>query len=165
MHEANTMMGNVHELEDFTQVHSFQTSLLFTMVTDIVFQASRTAGGARAAKMISAKSTGTLTQYNQSHQSNLSEPLTRVCLSESVDGVSSPGSRSPASRSSTPNREVKKVRTPKIGAEVFIPFTAVKPAVQQCIGTLTEGYWFSRVVLSAVTMLFQSTHVTEVIRT
>ncbi|KAL3986437.1 laminin, alpha 1/2 [Sarotherodon galilaeus] len=54
-------------------------------------KASRTAGGARAAKMISAKST------------------------ESVDGVSSPGSRSPASRSSTPNREVKKVavvRTP-----------------------------------------------------
>ncbi|XP_030591234.1 microtubule-associated protein tau [Archocentrus centrarchus] len=54
-------------------------------------KASRTAGGARAAKMISAKST------------------------ESVDGVNSPGSRSPASRSSTPNREVKKVavvRTP-----------------------------------------------------
>uniref|UniRef100_A0A3Q4HKC5 Microtubule-associated protein n=1 Tax=Neolamprologus brichardi TaxID=32507 RepID=A0A3Q4HKC5_NEOBR len=38
-----------------------------------------------------------------------------VCLPESVDGVNSPGSRSPASRSSTPNREVKKVavvRTP-----------------------------------------------------
>ncbi|GAA6235658.1 microtubule-associated protein tau-like, partial [Lates japonicus] len=54
-------------------------------------KASRTAGGARAAKMISAKST------------------------ESVDGVSSPGSRSPASRSSTPNRDIKKVavvRTP-----------------------------------------------------
>ncbi|XP_070779329.1 microtubule-associated protein tau [Enoplosus armatus] len=54
-------------------------------------KASRTAGGARAAKMISAKST------------------------ESVDGVNSPGSRSPASRSSTPNRDVKKVavvRTP-----------------------------------------------------
>ncbi|XP_042247778.1 microtubule-associated protein tau isoform X1 [Thunnus maccoyii] len=53
-------------------------------------KASRAAGGARASKMISAKS------------------------SESVDGVS-PGSRSPASRSSTPNREVKKVavvRTP-----------------------------------------------------
>nr|XP_046270458.1 LOW QUALITY PROTEIN: microtubule-associated protein tau [Scatophagus argus] len=54
-------------------------------------KASRTAGGTRAAKMISAKST------------------------ESVDGVSSPGSRSPASRSSTPNRDIKKVavvRTP-----------------------------------------------------
>lgn len=86
MHEANTMMGNVHELEDFSQIHSFQTSLLFTMVTDIVFQASRTAGGARAAKMISAKSTGTLTQYNQSHQFNPSEPLTRVCLSVRVCG-------------------------------------------------------------------------------
>ncbi|XP_023204969.1 microtubule-associated protein tau-like [Xiphophorus maculatus] len=52
---------------------------------------SRTAGGSRAAKMISAKST------------------------ESMDGVNSPGSRSPASRSSTPNRDVKKVavvRTP-----------------------------------------------------
>ncbi|XP_026213239.1 microtubule-associated protein tau [Anabas testudineus] len=53
-------------------------------------KASKSTGGARAAKMISAKST------------------------ESVDGVS-PGSRSPASRSSTPNRDVKKVavvRTP-----------------------------------------------------
>ncbi|KAM3598795.1 uncharacterized protein V6R79_022692 [Siganus canaliculatus] len=52
--------------------------------------ASRPAGGARAVKMISAKST------------------------ESVDGVS-PGSRSPASRSSTPSRDIKKVavvRTP-----------------------------------------------------
>ncbi|XP_072224948.1 microtubule-associated protein tau isoform X2 [Leuresthes tenuis] len=56
-----------------------------------VVKASRTAGSAKAAKMISAKST------------------------ESVDGVGSPGSRSPASRSSTPNRDVKKVavvRTP-----------------------------------------------------
>ncbi|XP_045899503.1 microtubule-associated protein 2 [Micropterus dolomieu] len=54
-------------------------------------KASKTAGGTKAAKMMSAKST------------------------ESVDGVSSPGSRSPASRSSTPNRDVKKVavvRTP-----------------------------------------------------
>lgn len=54
-------------------------------------KASKTAGGARAAKIISAKST------------------------ESVDGGGSPGSRSPASRSSTPNRDVKKVavvRTP-----------------------------------------------------
>ncbi|XP_028456310.1 microtubule-associated protein tau [Perca flavescens] len=54
-------------------------------------KASKSAGGARAAKMISAKST------------------------ESVDGANSPGSRSPASRSSTPNRDVKKVavvRTP-----------------------------------------------------
>nr|XP_020477342.1 microtubule-associated protein tau-like [Monopterus albus] len=54
-------------------------------------KASRITGGTRGAKMISAKST------------------------ESVDGVSSPGSRSPASRSSTPNRDVKKVaviRTP-----------------------------------------------------
>ncbi|XP_076025646.1 microtubule-associated protein tau-like [Genypterus blacodes] len=52
---------------------------------------SRAAGGSRAARMMSAKST------------------------ESVDGVSSPGSRSPASRSSTPNRDIKKVavvRTP-----------------------------------------------------
>ncbi|KAM9843920.1 microtubule-associated protein tau [Aulostomus maculatus] len=52
-------------------------------------EASRTAGGARAAKMMSAKS------------------------SESVDDVNSPGSRSPASRS--PARDVKKValvRTP-----------------------------------------------------
>ncbi|XP_035530245.1 microtubule-associated protein tau-like [Morone saxatilis] len=59
--------------------------------TEETMKASRTAGGAKAAKMISAKST------------------------ESVDGVSSPGSRSPASRSSTPNRDVKKVavvRTP-----------------------------------------------------
>ncbi|KAM6904770.1 microtubule-associated protein tau [Xenentodon cancila] len=58
---------------------------------DETVRASGTAGGARAAKLISAKST------------------------ESVDGVSSPGNRSPASRSSTPNREVKKVavvRTP-----------------------------------------------------
>ncbi|XP_022625434.1 microtubule-associated protein tau-like [Seriola dumerili] len=57
---------------------------------DETVKASRTTGGTRAAKMISAKST------------------------ESVDGVS-PGSRSPASRSSTPNRDVKKVavvRTP-----------------------------------------------------
>uniref|UniRef100_A0A3Q2FLI4 Microtubule-associated protein n=1 Tax=Cyprinodon variegatus TaxID=28743 RepID=A0A3Q2FLI4_CYPVA len=54
-------------------------------------EVSRAAGGSRAAKMISGKST------------------------ESVDGVNSPGSRSPASRSSTPNRDVKKVavvRTP-----------------------------------------------------
>ncbi|XP_073351001.1 microtubule-associated protein tau [Pagrus major] len=59
--------------------------------TEESMKASKTAGGARAAKMISAKST------------------------ESVDGVNSPGSRSPASRSSTPNRDVKKVavvRTP-----------------------------------------------------
>ncbi|XP_047211991.1 microtubule-associated protein tau-like [Girardinichthys multiradiatus] len=58
---------------------------------DEVVKASRTAGGRRAAKMISAKST------------------------ESMDGVNSPGSRSPSSRSSTPNRDVKKVavvRTP-----------------------------------------------------
>ncbi|XP_040010968.1 microtubule-associated protein tau isoform X2 [Xiphias gladius] len=62
-----------------------------TETADETVKASRTAGGARAAKMISAKST------------------------ESVDGVSSPGSRSPASRSSTPNKDVKKVavvRTP-----------------------------------------------------
>ncbi|XP_037647614.1 microtubule-associated protein tau [Sebastes umbrosus] len=54
-------------------------------------KASRSAGGTRASRIISAKST------------------------ESVDGGSSPGSRSPASRSSTPNRDVKKVavvRTP-----------------------------------------------------
>ncbi|XP_042338119.1 microtubule-associated protein tau-like, partial [Plectropomus leopardus] len=54
-------------------------------------KSSRSAGGARAAKMIPAKST------------------------ESVDGASSPGSRSPTSRSSTPNRDIKKVavvRTP-----------------------------------------------------
>ncbi|KAK2833977.1 hypothetical protein Q5P01_017866 [Channa striata] len=53
-------------------------------------QDTKSLGGTRAAKMISAKST------------------------ESVDGVS-PGSRSPASRSSTPNRDIKKVavvRTP-----------------------------------------------------
>ncbi|XP_037544585.1 microtubule-associated protein tau [Nematolebias whitei] len=59
--------------------------------THDAIKASRPAGGSRAAKMISAKST------------------------ESVDGVSSPGSRSPASRSSTPNKDVKKVavvRTP-----------------------------------------------------
>ncbi|XP_054907730.1 microtubule-associated protein tau isoform X2 [Poeciliopsis prolifica] len=58
---------------------------------DEAVKVSRTAGGSRAAKMISAKST------------------------ESMDGVNSPGSRSPASRSSTPNRDVKKVavvRTP-----------------------------------------------------
>ncbi|KAM4534941.1 uncharacterized protein maptb [Fundulus diaphanus] len=58
---------------------------------DEAVKVSRTAGGSKAAKMISAKST------------------------ESVDGVNSPGSRSPASRSSTPNRDVKKVavvRTP-----------------------------------------------------
>nr|XP_033499625.1 microtubule-associated protein tau [Epinephelus lanceolatus] len=56
-----------------------------------VVKASRSTGGARAARMVSAKST------------------------ESVDGVNSPGSRSPASRPSTPNRDVRKVavvRTP-----------------------------------------------------
>uniref|UniRef100_A0A8C6MJK2 Microtubule-associated protein n=1 Tax=Nothobranchius furzeri TaxID=105023 RepID=A0A8C6MJK2_NOTFU len=59
--------------------------------TDAAVKGSGTAGGSRAAKMISAKST------------------------ESVDSVNSPGSRSPASRSSTPNRDVRKVavvRTP-----------------------------------------------------
>lgn len=57
---------------------------------DDSMKTSRSAGG-RVAKMIPAKST------------------------ESVDGAGSPGSRSPASRSSTPNRDVKKVavvRTP-----------------------------------------------------
>ncbi|KAM6966141.1 microtubule-associated protein tau isoform 1-T2 [Tautogolabrus adspersus] len=60
-------------------------------VAEETVKASKAAGGAKAAKMITAKST------------------------ESVDGVNSPGSRSPASRSSTPNRDVKKVavvRTP-----------------------------------------------------
>uniref|UniRef100_A0A3Q1CEH2 Microtubule-associated protein n=1 Tax=Amphiprion ocellaris TaxID=80972 RepID=A0A3Q1CEH2_AMPOC len=74
--EAQRMMGGKAAVKD---------------PADETNKASRTAGGARAAKMISAKST------------------------ESVDGVNSPGSRSPASRSSTPNRDVKKVavvRTP-----------------------------------------------------
>lgn len=83
-----------------------------------------------------------------------------VCLSESVDGVNSPGSRSPASRSSTPNREVKKVRTPEIGAEVFIQTSSTAEYRYSDRGLLVQ-----QVVLSAVTMLFQSTHVTEMIRT
>uniref|UniRef100_A0A665WJ45 Microtubule-associated protein n=1 Tax=Echeneis naucrates TaxID=173247 RepID=A0A665WJ45_ECHNA len=64
--------------------------------------------------MIPAKSTGTnqfncFNQFNHFNQFNLSVSPP-VCLSESVEGVS-PGSRSPASRSSTPNRDVKKVCT------------------------------------------------------
>ncbi|XP_035471362.2 microtubule-associated protein tau isoform X2 [Scophthalmus maximus] len=67
-----------------------QQQLMGEKPAEDTMKASRTAGGARAAKMMSAKST------------------------ESVDGVS-PGSRSPVSRSSTPNKDVKKVavvRTP-----------------------------------------------------
>ncbi|KAM7387669.1 hypothetical protein PAMA_010013 [Pampus argenteus] len=74
--EVQTMMGEKTALKE---------------PADETMKASRTSGGVRATKMISAKS------------------------SESVDGVNSPGSHSPASRSSTPNRDVKKVavvRTP-----------------------------------------------------
>ncbi|KAM9391752.1 microtubule-associated protein tau [Pholidichthys leucotaenia] len=75
-HEAQKMMGEKTSVKE---------------PGDESMKTSRTSGGVRAAKMISAKST------------------------ESVDSVNSPGSRSPASRSSTPNRDVKKVavvRTP-----------------------------------------------------
>lgn len=90
---------------------------------EFVFQ-SKSAGVTRAARLMSAKSTGTTPHhFNEQHCFKQSDPLylsvslrvyvcplvcLPVCLSESVDG-SSPGTCSPTSRVTASNRDVKKV--------------------------------------------------------
>lgn len=68
---------------------------------------------------------------------HLTSIFLHVCVLESVDGVSSPGSRSPASRPSTPNKDIKKVWSPIVTTCLSVSGSLVLYLSQMVLLSLT----------------------------